>query len=114
MFDLTTLQALNSLKSSSEGISLLEKLSKQMLSLEPQFDSTTLRQGMSSLTTELHQLHSEANNTIQKAISHRIKFAEEHVAIVDDWLVRTRTLVDYWAKGEEEYPSENREVGTKH
>ena len=84
-----------------------------MLFLEPQFDSTTLRQQMSSFTTQLHQLHSEANSTIQNAISHRIKFAEEHVAIVDDWLLRTRARVDYWSKGEEESSSESREVGTK-
>ena len=85
-----------------------------MLSLEPQFDGNTVRQQMSSLTTELHQLHSEANSTIQNATSHRIKFAEEHVAIVDDWFVRTRALLDYWAKGEEECPSESREVCTRH
>ena len=90
----------------------MEKLSKQMLSLEPQFDGTTIRQEMSLLTTELHQLHSEANNTVQSTTSHRIKFADERVAIVDDWLLRIRALVDSWVKGEEQYTAESREVGT--
>ena len=111
--DLAILQALKSLKSSSEAVSLLEKLSKQMLSLESQFDSNAVCQEMSALTTELHQLHSKANSSIQNAVSHRIKFAEEHMAIADDWLGQTRTLVDYWAKGEEECLPDKKEVGTK-
>lgn len=83
-----------------------------MFSLEAEFDSTTIHQQMSSLSTELHRLQSEANNTIQNAISHRINFAEEHVAIVDDWFMRTRALVNYWAKEEEKCSSESREVST--
>lgn len=81
-----------------------------MLSLQPQFDGTAIHQKMSSLTTELHQLHSEANSTIQNAISHRVKFAEERVAIVDDWLLRVRALIESWVKGEEECTAEIKEV----
>ena len=62
---------------------------QQLLSLEPHFNGTPVRDKVSTVQQRLHAIEVDAEATIHSAVNHRMKFTEESLAIVDDWLKRT-------------------------
>lgn len=72
-----------------ESLIGLSTFSKQLLSLEPHFNGTPVRDKVSTVQQRLHAIEVDAEATIHSAVNHRMKFTEESLAIVGDWLKRT-------------------------
>jgi hypothetical protein len=82
-------QSLDMLAKCNEELESLKKFLRQLLSLEPHYNGCLIKDEVSSIEGQLNLVSSEANTIILSAIGHRETFAQETLAILDNWLERT-------------------------